>query len=101
MNFIDAVKFGYPMRPAGSIKEWYVYRQEVERAWLEGIGPFTHAYQTSCMYLTPAVIQLDWEVKEPSVTVTAKQFWTAFRECPVGGDVVQYIADRLGVGERA
>lgn len=81
MNLIEAIKSGRPFRKKGSLNEWYEYRQCGETARLIGIGPWPHSYQAAVIYLSPDIVTgWEWEIQEPTVTISRTQFWDAYRE---------------------
>lgn len=47
---------------------------------MRGIGPFQTGQLSSDLFLTPVVFASDdWEIQEPTVTITRTQFWAAVR----------------------
>lgn len=86
MNIIAALKSGRPFRHKDWCSEDYY------------LGPLNLTEKINLFQTTwQELISDDWEIKEPTVTITAIQFWDAFRACPVGGDVVHFMARRLGL----
>lgn len=97
MNLIDAIKSGRPFRR----KDWddsmrcHVTRgtdDEQEVRFVDG-RPF--------LPLTFDLLADDWEIQEPSVTITASQFWEAVigisKEQTLNGRDLHTLARRLGL----
>jgi hypothetical protein len=81
MSIVDAISSGRRIKR----KHWTQYH-------LAGALTFT----------TSDILADDWQVEEPSVTVTYSQFWTAYRSIRFDPkkseyDIVAELADHLGL----
>jgi hypothetical protein len=81
MNFLEAVKSGRPFKQKNA-EDWLEVRGGVVRKLNkrdEEISPFE-------LTLASAILADDYEIEEPTVTITATQFFTVLRNADVAVD---------------
>jgi hypothetical protein len=87
LNLVDAIKSGRPFRQKGH-HEW-MRRQDCANG-------FEFCDAAATVTLGPDDVVADYEIQEPTVTITRAQLFTAFGGLSLG-DAKEEIARRLGL----